>query len=78
MTFKQQFEIDGCLVGEGCPTYVIAEMSANHGNDLNKAIMIIGKTINKANIAKNTNCISNDVSSMPDSFIFSVYANIFR
>ena len=43
MTFKQQFEIDGRLVGEGCPTYVIAEMSANHGNDLNKAIEIIKK-----------------------------------
>ena len=43
MTFKQRFEIDGCLVGEGCPTYIIAEMSANHGNDLNKAIEIIKK-----------------------------------
>ena len=43
MTFKQQFEIDGRLVGEGCPIYIIAEMSANHGNDLNKAIEIIKK-----------------------------------
>ena len=43
MAFRQKFEIDGCYIGEGCPTYVIAEMSANHGNDLNKAIEIIKK-----------------------------------
>ncbi len=43
MAFKQQFEIDGCSIGEGCPPYIIAEMSANHGNDLNKAIEIIRK-----------------------------------
>jgi pseudaminic acid synthase len=41
MPFNKQFKIDGCLVGEGCPPYVIAEMSANHGNDLNKAIEIV-------------------------------------
>jgi len=41
MTFKQNFKIDGCSIGEGCPPYVIAEMSANHGNDLNKAKEII-------------------------------------
>ena len=33
MAFNQQFIIDGRYVGEDCPTYVIAEMSANHGND---------------------------------------------
>ena len=43
MAFKQQFKIDSCNVGEGCPPYIIAEMSANHGNDLNKAIEIIKK-----------------------------------
>jgi pseudaminic acid synthase len=43
MAFKQQFKIDGCSIGEGCPPYIIAEMSANHGNDLNKAIEIIRK-----------------------------------
>lgn len=43
MSFKQQFKIDGRYVGEGCPTYVIAEMSANHANDLNKAIELIKK-----------------------------------
>ena len=43
MAFKKQFNIDGFTIGEGCPPYVIAEMSANHGNDLNKAIEIIRK-----------------------------------
>jgi len=43
MAFKKQFNIDGCMIGEGSPPYVIAEMSANHGNDLNKAIEIIRK-----------------------------------
>ena len=43
MAFRQKFEIDGCYIGEGCPTYVIAEMSANHGGDLNNAIEIIKK-----------------------------------
>ena len=38
MAFKQQFKIDGCSIGEGCPPYIIAEMSANHGNDLNNSI----------------------------------------
>lgn len=39
--FNKAFEIDGRLVGEGCEPYVIAEMSANHGNDIKKAIEII-------------------------------------
>jgi pseudaminic acid synthase len=43
MTFKQKFEINGRSVGEDCKPYVIAEMSANHGNDLNKAIEIVRK-----------------------------------
>lgn len=43
MSFKQQFKIDGCFVGEGCPPYIVAELSANHGNDLNKAIDIVRK-----------------------------------
>lgn len=29
------------LIGEGYPTYIIAEMSANHGGDFNRAIEII-------------------------------------
>jgi len=41
VAFKQKFEINGRMVGEGCMPYIIAEMSANHGNDLNKAIEII-------------------------------------
>ena len=43
MAFKKQFEIDGRAIGEGCPPYVIAEMSANHGNSLDNAIEIIKK-----------------------------------
>ena len=43
MAFKQQFKIDGCSIGDGNPPYIIAEMSANHGNDLNTAIEIIRK-----------------------------------
>ena len=43
MAFKKQFNIDVFTIGEGFPPYVIAEMSANHGNDLNKAIEIIRK-----------------------------------
>jgi pseudaminic acid synthase len=41
--FNQSFFINNERVGEGCPPYIIAEMSANHGNDLNKAIEIIRK-----------------------------------
>lgn len=43
MYFNKTFKIDGHLVGEGCRPYIIAEMSANHGNDINKAIEIIKK-----------------------------------
>lgn len=34
---KRQFKIDGRVVGDNSPTYIIAEMSANHGQDLEKA-----------------------------------------
>lgn len=39
--FNQTFEIDGRKIGEGCEPYIIAEMSANHGNNLDTAIEII-------------------------------------
>lgn len=39
--FNKSFQIDGIEVGEGCKPYIIAEMSANHGNDINIAINII-------------------------------------
>ncbi|MBT5399267.1 pseudaminic acid synthase [bacterium] len=39
--FNKTFKIDGVAVGEGQNTYIIAEMSANHGHDLNKAIELI-------------------------------------
>jgi len=41
--FKEKINIDGCDIGKGCDPYIIAEMSANHGNDINKAIDIIRK-----------------------------------
>ena len=41
--FSPTFKIGSDNIGAGCPTYIIAEMSANHGNDLNKAIEIVRK-----------------------------------
>ena len=37
------FEIDGIKIGDNYPPYIIAEMSANHGNNINIAIKIIKK-----------------------------------
>ena len=34
-------EINGCLIGSGQPVYIIAEMSANHNHDFDKAVKII-------------------------------------
>lgn len=39
--FNSSFKIDGTMIGEGCEPYIIAEMSANHGNDINIAIETI-------------------------------------
>ena len=39
--FNKKFKIEDRLIGEGCYPYIIAEMSANHGNNLNTAIEII-------------------------------------
>jgi pseudaminic acid synthase len=36
--FNSSFQIDGINIGEGYKPYIIAEMSANHGNDINIAI----------------------------------------
>ncbi len=33
--------IDGCQIGNGCPPYLIAEMSANHNGSLARALMTI-------------------------------------
>lgn len=38
---NKEFAINGRLIGDNHPPYIIAEMSANHGNDINKAIEII-------------------------------------
>lgn len=39
--FNKKFKIDNTELGEGCKPYIIAEMSANHGNSLDTAIGII-------------------------------------
>ncbi len=41
--FNKKFKIDNTEIGEGCYPYIIAEMSANHGNNINTAIEIIKK-----------------------------------
>ena len=38
---KGYFEINGCRIGPGLPTYIVAEMSANHNQDFNKAVKLI-------------------------------------
>ncbi len=43
MKLNKTFEINGVAIGDGCKPYIIAEMSANHGNNLNTAIKIIKK-----------------------------------
>ena len=39
--FNKSFKINGVTIGEGYKPYIIAEMSANHANDINVAINII-------------------------------------
>ncbi|MBL0720966.1 MAG: pseudaminic acid synthase [Sulfurovum sp.] len=39
--FNKTFQIDGRVIGENCKPYIIAEMSANHDNDINIAIETI-------------------------------------
>jgi len=39
--FNKKFKIDGVEVGVSCKPYIIAEMSANHANDINVAINTI-------------------------------------
>jgi len=39
--FNKQFTIGDCAVGDGSPVFIIAEMSANHGHSLTKAIELI-------------------------------------
>jgi len=39
--FNQTFKINGVSIGENSKPYIIAEMSANHGNDINIAINTI-------------------------------------
>jgi len=41
MFFNQKFTINEREIGEGCKPYIIAEMSANHANNINIAIEII-------------------------------------
>lgn len=41
MGFNKQFKINDTMIGENCPPYIIAEMSANHGGNIDKAKEII-------------------------------------
>jgi len=41
MKFNKTFKIDGRVIGDGCKPYIIAEMSANHENDIEIAKKII-------------------------------------
>ena len=38
---KKVIEIDGKKIGDGCPTYIVAEMSANHNHDFSRAVEIL-------------------------------------
>lgn len=38
-----KFKLGRSLVGEGCPTYFIADIAANHDNDLDRAFMLIDR-----------------------------------
>ncbi|UCN00490.1 pseudaminic acid synthase [Sulfurimonas sp. SWIR-19] len=41
MKFNKTFQIDGRVIGDGCKPYIIAEMSANHGNNIEIAKKIV-------------------------------------
>lgn len=41
MTFKSEISINGRVIGPGHPVYIIAEMSANHGQDLERAKALV-------------------------------------
>ena len=34
---RDEFEIDGRIIGPSHPTYIVAELSANHGHDFPRA-----------------------------------------
>lgn len=38
---KTRFKIGNCTVGDGCPPYVIAEISGNHNGDIDRALSLI-------------------------------------
>jgi N-acetylneuraminate synthase len=40
---KERFEISGRLIGSGFPTYIVAELSANHNQDFEHAVDLVKK-----------------------------------
>ncbi|MCX6355549.1 MAG: pseudaminic acid synthase [Candidatus Aureabacteria bacterium] len=36
-----RFEVEGRRIGEGCPVYIVAEISANHGQSFTRAVSLI-------------------------------------
>ena len=45
MTFPSVFPVGDRAVGAGCPTYVIAEIGANHNRDLDTALQLIDAAV---------------------------------
>ena len=41
MAFNSEITIDGRKIGPGHPVYIIAEMSANHGQNLEQAKALV-------------------------------------
>ncbi|MBI4326592.1 MAG: pseudaminic acid synthase, partial [Chloroflexi bacterium] len=38
---NRELVINGRRVGPGCPVYIVAELSANHGQDFDQAVKIV-------------------------------------
>ncbi len=43
LRMAESVNIGKCVVGEGKPVFIIAEISANHGQDFDKAVELVRK-----------------------------------